>query len=141
MKEVILMKNITVSSNKLFVPDFRSIPDFRPRPKSRSNFRTSVISKLIELPDSSLFAANRINRYNMVNRINKSENQGNVMPYEVRKVQDSMRCLMISIPKRFARWMNLEKGTHVRIHFDSDEHLGNRMIIERVTFREDEAEA
>lgn len=60
------------------------------------------------------------------------------MPYEVRKVQDSMRCLMVSIPRRFAKWMQVEKGTLVRIHFDSNEHLGNRLIIHRVYFKEGE---
>jgi hypothetical protein len=64
------------------------------------------------------------------------KNDCNIMPWEVRKVQDSMRCLMVSIPKRFARWMNVEKGTIVRIHFDSDELLGNRLIIEKVKFEE-----
>jgi hypothetical protein len=67
-------------------------------------------------------------------RINNTKNDGSIMPWEVRKVQDSMRCLMISIPRRFARWMNIEKGTLVRIHFDNDEKLGDRLIIERVTF-------
>jgi hypothetical protein len=71
-------------------------------------------------------------------RVNNSRNQGNVMPYEVRKVQDSMRCLMVSIPRRFARWMHVEKGTLVQIHFDSDEQLGNRLIIHKVYFKEDE---
>jgi hypothetical protein len=71
-------------------------------------------------------------------RVNKSKNQGKVMPYEVRKVQDSMRCLMVSIPRRFARWMQVEKGTLVRIHFDSDEQLGNRLIMKRVYFKEGE---
>jgi hypothetical protein len=73
-------------------------------------------------------------------RINNSKNQGNVMPYEVRKVQDSMRCLMVSIPRRFARWMQVEKGTLVRIHFDSDEQLGNRLIIHKVYFKGGEDE-
>jgi hypothetical protein len=73
-------------------------------------------------------------------RVNNSRNQGNVMPYEVRKVQDSMRCLMVSIPRRFARWMQVEKGTLVRIHFDSDERLGNRLIIHRVSFKDGESE-
>ncbi len=71
-------------------------------------------------------------------RVNNSRNQGNVMPYEVRKVQDSMRCLMVSIPRRFARWMQVEKGTLVRIHFDSDDQLGRRLIIHKVYFKEGE---
>jgi hypothetical protein len=73
-------------------------------------------------------------------RVNNSKNQGNVMPYEVRKVQDSMRCLMVSIPRRFARWMQVERGTLVRIHFDSDEQLGNRLIIQKVYFEKGEGE-
>ena len=71
-------------------------------------------------------------------RINSSKNQDNVMPYEIRKVQDSMRCLMVSIPRRFARWMHVEKGTLVQIHFDSNEQLGNRLIIHKVYFKEGE---
>jgi hypothetical protein len=73
-------------------------------------------------------------------RVNNSKNQDNIMPYEVRKVQDSMRCLMVSIPRRFARWMQVEKGTLVRIHFDSDEQLGNRLIIQKVYFKGGEEE-
>ena len=73
-------------------------------------------------------------------RVNNSKNQGNIMPYEVRKVQDSMRCLMVSIPRRFARWMQVEKGTLVRIHFDSDEQLGNRLIIQKVYFKDGKSE-
>ena len=73
-------------------------------------------------------------------RVNSSKNQDNIMPYEVRKVQDSMRCLMVSIPRRFARWMQVEKGTLVRIHFDSDEQLGNRLIIQKVYFKDGKSE-
>jgi hypothetical protein len=47
---------------------------------------------------------------------------------------------MVSIPRRFARWMQVEKGTLVRIHFDSDKQLGNRLIIQKVYFKEDEDE-
>jgi hypothetical protein len=78
--------------------------------------------------------------YYLYMRVNNSRDQANVMPYEVRKVQDSMRCLMVSIPRRFARWMQVEKGTLVRIHFDSDEQLGNRLIIHKVYFKKGEEE-
>jgi hypothetical protein len=84
---------------------------------------------------SSLPLAGCILRYYM--RVNNTKNDGSIMPWEVRKVQDSMRCLMISIPRRFARRMKVEKGSLVRIHFDSDEKLGNQLIIERVTFDND----
>jgi len=47
---------------------------------------------------------------------------------------------MLSIPRRFARWMQVEKGTLVRVHFDSDEQLGNRLIIQKVYFRGAEEE-
>jgi hypothetical protein len=47
---------------------------------------------------------------------------------------------MVSIPRRFARWMQVEKGTLVRIHFDSDEQLGNRLIIHKVYFKEGDNE-
>jgi hypothetical protein len=47
---------------------------------------------------------------------------------------------MVSIPRRFARWMQVEKGTLVRIHFDSDEQLGNRLIMQKVYFKEGEEE-
>jgi hypothetical protein len=89
------------------------------------------------ISDSSLTLTCSYLRYM---RVNNSRNQSNIMPYEVRKVQDSMRCLMVSIPRRFARWMQVEKGTLVRIHFDSDEQLGNRLIIQKVYFKEGEGE-
>ena len=92
----------------------------------------------IVVSDSSLTLPYSYLRHNM--RVNNSRNQSNVMPYEVRKVQDSMRCLMVSIPRRFARWMRVEKGTLVRIHFDSDEQMGNRLIIQKVYFKEGEEE-
>ena len=93
--------------------------------------------RLLILPISSLTLPYSYFRYM---RINNSKNQGNVMPYEVRKVQDSMRCLMVSIPRRFARWMQVEKGTLVRIHFDSDEQLGNRLVIHKVYFKDGKVE-
>jgi hypothetical protein len=73
-------------------------------------------------------------------RVNNSENQNNAMPYEVRKVQDSMRCLMVSIPRRFARWMQVEKGTLVRIHFDSDDQPVTQLFIQKVYFKGGEEE-
>jgi hypothetical protein len=57
------------------------------------------------------------------------------MLFEVRKVQDSRRCLMVSIPKRFTNWMRIGKGSLVKIEFNSDEDLGNRIIIEKVRLR------
>ena len=74
--------------------------------------------------------------YRLLMQINNSKNQNNPMPYEIRKVQDSMRCIMVSIPKRFARWMQVEKGSLVKIQFDSDEQAGNRIIIQKVYFKE-----
>jgi hypothetical protein len=68
-------------------------------------------------------------------QINNSKNQNNSLFFEVRKVQDSRRCLMISIPKRFTNWMRIGKGSLVKIEFDSDEQLGNRIIIEKVRLR------
>lgn len=102
----------------------------RYNPSPNSHFETRPLS---HLANSSLTFAYCIFRYFMT-RINNTRNDGSIMPWEVRKVQDSMRCLMISIPRRFARLMRVEKGTLVRIHLDSDETLGNRLIIEKVTF-------
>ena len=68
-------------------------------------------------------------------QINNSKNQNNSLFFEVRKVQDSRRCLMVSIPKRFTNWMRIGKGSLVKIEFDSDEQLGNRIIIEKVRLR------
>ena len=36
--------------------------------------------------------------------------------------------------------MQVEKGTLVRVHFDSDEQLGNRLIIHKVYFKEGDNE-
>jgi hypothetical protein len=58
------------------------------------------------------------------------------MPFEVRKIQDSRRCLMVSIPKRFTNWMRLGKGSLVKLEFNSDEYKGNRIIIEKVRLGE-----
>ena len=68
-------------------------------------------------------------------QINNRKNQNNSLFFEVRKVQDSRRCLMVSIPKRFTNWMRIGKGSLVKIEFDSDEQLGNRIIIEKVRLR------
>jgi hypothetical protein len=62
--------------------------------------------------------------------INKKTN--NSLLFEVRKVQDTRGCLMISIPKKWTRWLRISKGTPVKIQFDSDEQLGNRLIISKV---------
>jgi hypothetical protein len=68
-------------------------------------------------------------------QINNSKNQNNSLFFEVRKIQDSRRCLMVSIPKRFTNWMQIRKGSLVKLEFDSDEQLGNRIIIEKVRLR------
>jgi hypothetical protein len=68
--------------------------------------------------------------------INNPKNRGNPMPFEDRNIQDSRRCLMVSIPKRFSNWMQLGKGSLVKLEFDSDEYKGNRIIIEKVRLRE-----
>jgi len=39
---------------------------------------------------------------------------------------------MISIPAKFARWLRLTPGVPMKIEFDSDEMLGNRLIISKV---------
>jgi hypothetical protein len=71
-------------------------------------------------------------------QINNPKNQNNPLFFEVRKVQDSRRCLMVSIPKRFTNWMRIGKGSLVKIEFDSDENMGNRIIIKRVRLGESE---
>ena len=70
-------------------------------------------------------------------RINASGNQNNPMPYEVRKVQDSSNLILVSIPKRFSRWMQIKKGSLVKVQFDSDEQLGNRVIISKIIIDND----
>jgi hypothetical protein len=84
-------------------------------------------------PISSLTLPYCNNHYNM--QINNTKNHNNSMLFEVRKVQDSRRCLMVSIPKRFTNWMRIGKGSLVKIEFNSDEDLGNRIIIEKVRLR------
>jgi hypothetical protein len=59
------------------------------------------------------------------------------LPYEIRKVQDTTRCLLISIPRQFARWMQVQKGTPLKLQFDSDEQAGNRIIISKVNIGEE----
>ena len=71
-------------------------------------------------------------------QINNPKNQNNPLFFEVRKVQDSRSCLMVSIPKRFTNWMRIGKGSLVKIEFNSDENMGNRIIIERVRLGESE---
>jgi hypothetical protein len=68
-------------------------------------------------------------------QVNNPKNQNNPIFFEVRKIQDSRRCLMVSIPKRFTNWMRIGKGSLVKIAFDSNEHLGNRIVIEKVRVR------
>lgn len=64
--------------------------------------------------------------------------KNNPMLFEVRKVQDSTRCLLVSIPKRFANWMQIKKGSLVKIQFDSDEQDGNTVTISKVNLREED---
>jgi hypothetical protein len=56
----------------------------------------------------------------------------NPLLYDIRKVQNSRGCLMISIPAKFARWLGLTPGVPMKIQFDSDENFGNRIIISKV---------
>lgn len=85
---------------------------------------------------SSLILTFRFSR--LIMQINNSKNQNNRMPFEVRKVQDSTRCILVSIPKRFASWMQIKKGSLVKIQFDSDEQLGNRVVVSKVNLREED---
>ena len=64
-------------------------------------------------------------------RINQAGNQNNPMPYEVRKVQDCSNLILVSIPKRFTRWMQIEKGSLVKIQYVSDA-AGCRVVITKV---------
>lgn len=64
------------------------------------------------------------------------KSRSNTFPYEIRKVQDTTRCLLVSIPRQFANWMQLKKGTLLKLQFDSDEQAGNRIIISRVYFKD-----
>jgi hypothetical protein len=78
---------------------------------------------------TSLILAFRFSRLTM-------HHKNNPMLFEVRKVQDSTRCILVSIPKRFANWMNIRKGSLVKIQFDSDEQDGNTVTISKVNLRE-----
>ena len=42
----------------------------------------------------------------------------NPLPYEVRKVQNTSHLAMISVPKRFADSMRIQKGSLVKIQYD-----------------------
>lgn len=42
----------------------------------------------------------------------------NPLPYEVRKVQNTSHLAMISVPKRFADSMRIQKGSLVKIQWD-----------------------
>ena len=42
----------------------------------------------------------------------------NPLPYEVRKLQNTSHLAMISVPKRFADSMRIQKGSLVKIRYD-----------------------
>jgi antitoxin component of MazEF toxin-antitoxin module len=65
--------------------------------------------------------------------------RNNSLPFEIRKVQDSTRILFVSIPKRFAQLLHIDKGDLVKIQLDSDPELGNRLIIQQLYFKDGEA--
>lgn len=64
-------------------------------------------------------------------RVNHTGNQNNPMPYEVRKVQDCSNLILVSIPKRFTRWMQIEKGSLVKVQYVSDD-AGKRVVVSKV---------
>jgi hypothetical protein len=70
-------------------------------------------------------------------RVNHVGNQNNPMPYEVRKVQDCSNLILVSIPKRFTRWMHIQKGSLVKVQFVSDA-AGCRVIVTKVDVDGDE---
>jgi hypothetical protein len=80
---------------------------------------------------SSLDSVYRYLRAVMYNR------NRNALPFEVRKVQDSMRCLMIALPRRFTRLLNIGKGDLLKIQLESDTYKGNSLIITKVRLGED----
>jgi hypothetical protein len=66
-----------------------------------------------------------------VMRVNASGNSNNLMPYEVRKVQDCSNLILVSIPKMFTRWMQIQKGSLVKVQFVSDD-AGNRVVVSKI---------
>jgi hypothetical protein len=70
-------------------------------------------------------------------RVNHTGNPNNPMPYEVRKVQDCSNLILVSIPKRFTRWMHIRKGSLVKVQFVSDA-AGCRVIVTKVDVDGDE---
>jgi hypothetical protein len=64
-------------------------------------------------------------------------NNRNALPFETRKVQDSMRCLMIALPKRFTRLLKIKKGDLLRIQLASDTFKGNSLVITKVRIDND----
>jgi hypothetical protein len=68
-----------------------------------------------------------------------SNHRKNTMPFEIRKAQMHSRLFHISIPKRFADWLRIERGSLMKITFDSDEMAGNRLIIQPLYFKDGEA--
>jgi hypothetical protein len=81
-------------------------------------------------PNSSLTLPYCNNNCNM--QIYNPNNKTNPMPFEVRKVQDSRRCLMVSIPKRFADLLHMEKGDVIKVRLVSDIHAGNSLSLSKV---------
>jgi hypothetical protein len=88
----------------------------------------------------SYYGSSHLSTYvlHRIMRFNRPESRNNPMPYEVRKVQDTSHLVMISIPKRFANWMQIKKGSLVKITFDSSNEHGNRVIVSKVYIDEDD---
>jgi hypothetical protein len=86
---------------------------------------------------SSLMVLPRFIR-KMSTRINNSDNRRNWLPFEVRKIQDTRRCLLLALSKRFTSLLRIKKGDLVKVQLDSDFDLGNRLIIAKVNVVEDE---
>lgn len=61
-------------------------------------------------------------------------------PFHIRKLQKSTRSLNVGIPFNFAELLKWAKGDLVKITIDSSMDFGNRLVIEKLRFREQELE-
>lgn len=60
------------------------------------------------------------------------------LPFHIRKLQKSTRSLNVGIPFNFAELLKWVKGDLVKITVDSSMEYGNRLVIEKLRFRENE---
>jgi hypothetical protein len=63
--------------------------------------------------------------------INKKNNP---LPFEIRKVQSTTRCLMLSLPKKFTDYLAITKGDLLKIQLEKNMNpdSGGKIVLSKI---------